>query len=277
MPEMLNKSAEQLRRGVLIVNADDWGRDRNTTDRILDCVKLGSVSSTSAMVFMEDSQRAGLLAREHQVDTGLHLNFTTPFSGQLNSTHLLNHQNRIARYLLRNRLAQIIYHPGLVSSFEYVVAAQIDEYERVYGTSPERVDGHHHMHLCANVIFGKLLPEGVVARRNFTFSRGEKGRLNRFYRAYIDRQVAKRNPLVDYLFSIVPVDDLKRLRKIFVLANSAVVELETHPVLPIEYEFLTSGSIFSGLNGVEIASGFIGPLTSARERRRNHQVPFIEK
>src|SRR6185369_10838794 len=67
--------------GLLILNADDWGRDSKTTNMILDCVVRGSVSSTSAMVFMEDSERAAALARQHRVDCGLHLNFTTPFDG----------------------------------------------------------------------------------------------------------------------------------------------------------------------------------------------------
>jgi predicted glycoside hydrolase/deacetylase ChbG (UPF0249 family) len=65
--------------GALIINADDWGRSRETTDRTLECWERGSISSVSAMVFMEDSVRAAALARERGIDTGLHLNFTTPF------------------------------------------------------------------------------------------------------------------------------------------------------------------------------------------------------
>lgn len=260
-------------RGILIVNADDWGRDRDTTDRILDCVKVGSVSSTSAMVFMEDSERAASLARDHEVDTGLHLNFTSPFSGQLNTTKLQLHQTRIAQYLLRNRFARIMYNPGLVSSFEYVVRAQIEEYEKLYGASPDRIDGHHHMHLCANVVFGKLLPKKVLVRRNFTFQSKEKGHLNRFYRAYIDHCIAKRNSIVDYLFSIVPMEPVNRLRRIFALAKCSVVELETHPVVPAEYKFLSSGCIFSELSGAVIASGFSGAFISVRERQGNNYAP----
>ncbi len=37
--------------GVLIVNADDWGRDYENTERTLECIHRGSVSSVSAMVF----------------------------------------------------------------------------------------------------------------------------------------------------------------------------------------------------------------------------------
>src|SRR5579863_5715924 len=62
--------------GLLIINADDWGVNREATDRTLDCVLRKTVSSASAMVFMEDSERAAQLALEAGVDTGLHLNLT---------------------------------------------------------------------------------------------------------------------------------------------------------------------------------------------------------
>jgi predicted glycoside hydrolase/deacetylase ChbG (UPF0249 family) len=62
--------------GMVIINADDFGRSRLVTDRILSCYKQGSITSTSAMVFMEDSQRAVDLAKEYSIDVGLHLNFT---------------------------------------------------------------------------------------------------------------------------------------------------------------------------------------------------------
>ena len=55
---------------MIIVNADDWGRDAVTTDRSLECVLRGAVSSVSAMMFMEDSERAAALAGEHGVDDG---------------------------------------------------------------------------------------------------------------------------------------------------------------------------------------------------------------
>src|SRR5215472_6978785 len=54
--------------GFLIVNADDWGRDTLTTNSILECSARRAVSSVSAMVFMEDSDRAAKLAREHDIE-----------------------------------------------------------------------------------------------------------------------------------------------------------------------------------------------------------------
>ena len=47
------------RRALLIVNADDWGLDRQTTDRTLECCLPGAVSSVSAVVFMEDFGTGG--------------------------------------------------------------------------------------------------------------------------------------------------------------------------------------------------------------------------
>ncbi len=132
----LEPTAVTPHAGILIMNADDWGRDRLTTDRILDCCLLGAVSSVSAMVFMEDSERAAAIARERGIEGGLHLNLTTPFSGSGVAAGLAEHQQRIARHLLRHRLAQIVFHPGLMRSFEYVAAAQLDEFRRLYGAAP---------------------------------------------------------------------------------------------------------------------------------------------
>src|SRR5690349_18198129 len=112
------------RAGLLIINADDWGRDQETTDRTLDCLVRQTVSSVSAMVFMKDSARAASIARERKIDAGLHLNFTTEFSEANVPRRLLENQQRIAAYLLRRRWNQIVFHPGLRRSFEYVVARQ---------------------------------------------------------------------------------------------------------------------------------------------------------
>src|SRR5258708_25144263 len=63
---------ETLPAGVLIVNADDWGRDYETTARTLECALHGTISSVSAMVFMQGSERAAAIARERGIDAGLH-------------------------------------------------------------------------------------------------------------------------------------------------------------------------------------------------------------
>lgn len=242
--------------GSLIVNADDWGRDTENTDRTLDCISVGSVSSVSAMVFMADSERAANLAQEHRIDAGLHLNLTTSFSAGSAPARVREHQARIARYLSWHRFGYVVFHPGLRNSFHYVVSAQLEEFERIYGRMPERIDGHHHAHLCANVLHGKLLPEGTIVRRNFTFDPAEKGLANRLYRSWVDRKLGRRHRLVDYFFSLEPLEPRARLQRIFSYAQAFHVEIETHPVNPKEYAFLRSGEIFQVCADVPIASRY---------------------
>jgi predicted glycoside hydrolase/deacetylase ChbG (UPF0249 family) len=253
MGNPLNKADLPSSNGALIVNADDWGRNRETTDRILDCVLSHSVTATSAMVYMEDSERAAELSREYSVDTGLHLNFTTPFSGQVTVRKLRDYQDKISQYLLRHRLAQVIYQPFLANSFDYIVKAQLEEYARIYGQAPKRIDGHHHMHLCANVLLGRLLPEGTIVRRSFSVCAGEKGIANRSWRRMVNLILARRHRIADFLFSLTPINP-ERLNTILQFASQSVVELETHPVNADEYEFLTSGGLLKWGNTVQICS-----------------------
>src|SRR5438093_3753440 len=110
--------------GFIIVNADDWGRDHETTQRTVECFIRRAISSVSAMVFMEDSERAAAIARERGIDAGLHLNLTTPFSAPTCPAQLIERQGELARHLLRHRLAPAAFHPRLLRSFEYVVSAQ---------------------------------------------------------------------------------------------------------------------------------------------------------
>ncbi len=245
--------------GVLIVNADDWGQVYKTTERIRECVLRRTVSSVSAMVFMEDSERAAAVAQENGIDAGLHLNFTTPFSAPNCPAHVAERQRQIAAYLSRHRFARAVYHPGLARAFEYVFAAQMDQFRRLYQRTPNRRDGHHHMHLCANVLFGNLLPPGTIVRRNFSFQRREKSQANRFYRRIVDRFLSRRHRVVDFFFALAPLEPAARVQRIFSLARQSVVELETHPVEPEEYRFLTSEEVFTQIGNLQIAPRFEVP------------------
>lgn len=244
-------------RAAVIVNADDWGRDVTTTDRTLDCMLHGAISSVSAMVFMEDSERAADLARQYGIGTGLHLNFTLRPSARNCPRNLRERQELIGRFLSSTRLAPIFYHRRLVSSFDYVVKAQFEEYERLYGTQVNRVDGHHHMHLCRNVIVQQLLPAGTIVRRNLTFRSGEKGYFNRLYRRRQDERLARRHPMTDFFFDLQPVEPIERLREICTLAGRFNIELETHPVHDNEYTFLMNGGLARCGNQVAVARDYI--------------------
>jgi predicted glycoside hydrolase/deacetylase ChbG (UPF0249 family) len=240
--------------GCLVVNADDWGRDQDTTKRTLDCLRRKTVSAVSAMVFMVDSQRAAETALAEKIDVGIHLNFTTPFSAPECSSELRRQQRKLIRYLTRRPLNRVLFHPGLMSSFRYVYQAQMDEFERLFGRAPERIDGHHHMHLCSNVLFGGLVPSGTMLRRNCSLSAGEKNLPNRMYRKAIDRLIARRHEITDFLFSLSPCEPITRLQRIVSVAADRVVELEAHPVLSDEYNLLMSERMFELTGSVPILS-----------------------
>jgi hypothetical protein len=242
----------------LIINADDWGCDRETTDRTFKCLLHGSVSSVSAMVFMEDSERAAEIAYERGLDVGLHLNFTTSFSSKSCPAPLLEHQCRVAACLLRHSFAPAMFHPTVMRSFDYVVAAQLYEFQFLYGTEPRRLDGHHQFHLCANVLLGDLLPPETIVRRNVSFEPGEKHFLSRFYRSAVDRRLARRHGLTDFFFALVPLQPA-RLKRIFSLARQFVVEVKAHPANPEEYAFLAGDELFRCAPGL-----LTGPLSRGR-------------
>jgi predicted glycoside hydrolase/deacetylase ChbG (UPF0249 family) len=252
---------------IVIVNADDWGINAAITDCILACARPAAISSVSAMVFMDDSERAARLARDHGIDAGLHLNLTCAFTATGVAPRLLEHHRRIVSFLRLARHARVLFNPLLVRSFDYVTRAQLDEFERLYGAPPRRVDGHHHMHLCTNVLVQKLLPKNAMIRRNQHFAPGEMSALNRRYRRWQDRFLARRYPTSDYFFDLSPMQP-KRLRRILTLARESTVEIAAHPDGPEEFAFLMSGGLARCAENVSIAPRYVLPPSPKRDSRR---------
>jgi chitin disaccharide deacetylase len=229
---------------MLIINADDWGRSVMETDAALRCYKAGRITSVSAMVFMANSERAAELAKKNEVDAGLHLNFSETFEGKNNSGRLGECQNRLVRYLRRSKYSQLFYNPFLRNAFSYSYQAQAEEFERLFEKSPSHIDGHHHMHLCANFLVNRLIPVGMKVRRNFSFWPGEKSWLNRAYRTLVDRWLARRYRVTDYFFDLTQCIEENKLGRVISLTKSSNVELMTHPIVPQEAEYLMSDEFY---------------------------------
>jgi predicted glycoside hydrolase/deacetylase ChbG (UPF0249 family) len=225
---------------MLIVTADDYGKTQLATDNILECFSRKRITSTSAMVFMEDSERAASLALKTRLEVGLHLNFTLPFNTCNIPLKFREHQNKVVSYLAKHKLSQVIYNPFLTDSFKFLFLSQQEEFMRLYGKLPDHYNGHHHMHLCANVLASKMFPNGTRVRRTFTFDPGEKNPFNRLYRHILDICVSKRFISTDCFFSIAPVQNLERLRNIINRAVKENIEIEVHPEYVEEIEFLLS-------------------------------------
>jgi len=192
------------------------------------------------MVFMKDSQRAAESAIAAGLETGLHLNLDLFFDKSGLPPRLREYHDPVVRFLRRGKWAQLLYNPFLRKKFAYVFNAQYDEYCRLYGREPAKIDGHHHMHLCMNIIIDHIIPSGLRIRRNSSFVPGEKGIINRSYRRLLDILLIRRYCCTDWFFNIEPINDSNRLERVVRLASSSNVELVVHPAKTEQYVYLKS-------------------------------------
>ncbi|MEO7597984.1 MAG: ChbG/HpnK family deacetylase, partial [Opitutus sp.] len=225
---------------MLIINADDLGRSRAATDNTLACHAVRRVTSTSAMVFMADSDRAAELALAAGIDVGLHLNLSESFTGHSIAPSLRQCHDRIRLFLRRSKYALLVFNPTLRREFRDAFTSQYAEFVRLYRRPPSHLDGHQHLHLASNILLQKILPAGTKVRRSFSFREGEKSLPNRVYRGAVDRHLAKRHRLTDYFFALSQNCSPERVAKIVSLAQKFNVELMAHPELPADQRFLLS-------------------------------------
>jgi chitin disaccharide deacetylase len=224
---------------MLIVNADDYGLDKETSERILTCYTRKRIHSASAMTFMADSERAALLAKATGLSVGLHLNLDQEMTGPQMPVKLRECLRATASYLNAKKWNQLIFNPFLRTTFDYVFQAQWDEFSRLYGEEPNRLDGHHHWHLCMNILLSGKIPSKIKIRRNFTFYSGEKNFINRIYRYLLDWWLQSNFLCTDSFFSINPID-LAKLQRLVALSKSSDIEVMVHPGIENESTFLLS-------------------------------------
>lgn len=239
---------------MLIINADDYGVNRDTTERTILAFKASAVTSASLMVFMEDTEFASEQAKLWGLDTGLHLNFTASMTGTKVDSELIAAQEEVSRYLMKSKLSQLLYNPALAKQFRYIYTSQMNEFIRLFNREPSHIDGHHHMHLCANAIWGDFYPRSGWVRRNFTFSPGKKGYLKWIYRQTMDKWLSLRFRTTEYFDSIEPVEERQRLLRLFQTASRYLVELEVHPAREQELNFLTSTEFHKLLGDTKLTS-----------------------
>jgi predicted glycoside hydrolase/deacetylase ChbG (UPF0249 family) len=225
---------------MLIINADDLGRNKLATERILSCHDQGRITSATAMVFMDDCERASDTILESGIDLGLHLNFTSPFDSSRAPPLLTEYQKHIAAFLLGTKYSVLLYNPLLKGAFDYTTKVQIEEFERLFGKAPTHIDGHHHMHLCMNMLIGRYIPPGTLVRRSFSFGPGEKSRINRLYRQLVDYGLTQRYRCVDSFFSLKRFEEGTRLNELIDLLYNSNIEVMVHPENSDEFKFLMS-------------------------------------
>ena len=232
-------------RGLLIVNADDVGHDVDATDGTLECFAAGRITSASAMVYMQDSDRASGLLREAGIPVGLHINLTEAFSDPATPPDVTSCQARLLRRFAPDgarRTMRWIYDPQIRRDVERCVSDQLQRFEDLYGRPPTHVDGHQHVHVCPNVFLARSLPSGIRMRgtlETYPLHRSAHA----LARALRDRVIKLRFPGTDYFFDISEVDPRRRFglgRARLALAAHSAVEIMAHPRFAKERDCLMS-------------------------------------
>lgn len=203
------------------------------------------------MVLMDDSRRAAELAQAAGLDVGLHLNLSQPFTAGSLPESLQNSQHRIVYFMTRNKHSFLLYNPVLRKQFQYIYQAQVEEFIRLYGKPPSHIDGHHHKHLCTNILLDNIVPAGEKIRRNFSFGPGDKVFLNRMYRRLVDQWLARRYRLTDYFFALSSCLQTNSMARVAALSQTATVEVMAHPVETNEYTYLMSDDYVAMLCNLE--------------------------
>jgi chitin disaccharide deacetylase len=119
-----------LRRGWLIVNADDFGRSEGINRGVAKAFEEGIVTSASLMVRWPAAAEAAAYAREHQaLSVGLHFDLSE-----------WCHQDGW-------RLVYRVVPDERQETIEQELERQLDEFLRLLGHPPTHLDSHQHVHL----------------------------------------------------------------------------------------------------------------------------------
>jgi chitin disaccharide deacetylase len=228
---------------LLIVNADDLGLDRTNTDAILESFHLGAISSATALVWMNDSDRAAALARPEGLPVGLHLNLIEPFSAADVPEPVAATQRRVVHRLQRWGIGAQMYHPGWSADFERCISDQLARFQVLYGRPPTHIDGHQHMHLVPNALLARALRSVRRCRPPVNRTPHESAGYKRATRAAWGRLVRRRFLTTDWCFSLRSLHPElggagveERLER----ATEASVEVFVHPGYPDELPLLRS-------------------------------------
>ena len=243
---------------MIIINADDFGKNKRATDNIYRCHQRCKITTTGAMVFMKDSERSAEIAYSGDMDVGLHLNFTQNFDGKIiNSQKLKEYHNQIRQYLNKSKYNSILYNPLLINQFDYVYKYQVEEFYNLFKKEPAHINGHHHMHLCTNMLMHKIIPGNKYVRTTFTFKRRQRNAMNRLYRKFISLYVERNYISTNNFYSLKAIIDdyhnrADRLHEIIYLSKNHSIEISVHPEKFDEFRYLMSGEFSAFLDKVKI-------------------------
>lgn len=241
---------------LVIVNADDWGTSPRVTDSILACFETHSISSTSAMVWMDDSERAAALGRDLGLAAGLHLNLTARFADPNVPRFVCDAQERVLPWFTSSLHHIISYNTSrdFQLSLDTCVEAQIEEFRAKYGRYPTHIDGHNHVQLAWNVLTSRAIPDGTAVRSTrYPDRRPVPIRVLRWGR---ERWLRHRFRTTNFFYDLRHIHpDLGGIEPSTLgVPSGRTVEVMAHPGIADEFDVLQSESWHRFLNGLPLGS-----------------------
>jgi predicted glycoside hydrolase/deacetylase ChbG (UPF0249 family) len=244
----------------LIVNADDLGYNAHHTDTTLECLTARRITSATAMVYMEDSDRASAILKHADLGIGVHLNLSEAFTDPRTPRGVRARQARLLSRFHEHgprRLRRWLYDPLIQAEVERSIADQFQRFQELYGRPPTHVDGHQHVHLSPNVFLARAIPSGTAFRNSlnrYPVTRSAVG----IARTVRQRAISARFRSTDHLFDINDVDPRPlapgQADHWLRLADSAAVEVMAHPGFPQEFDCLMSPEWEEALEGRRLGS-----------------------
>jgi predicted glycoside hydrolase/deacetylase ChbG (UPF0249 family) len=247
-------------RGLLIVNADDVGYDAHHTDATLECLTARRLTSATAMVYMEDSDRASALLKDADLGIGLHLNLSEAFTDPKTPGPIRARQGKLLSRFHEDgprRLRRWLYDPLIQAEVERSIADQFQRFQELYGRPPTHMDGHQHVHVSPNVFLARAIPTGTAFRNSLNRYPVRRSAVG-IARTVRQRAISARFRSTGHLFDINDVDPRRlapgQADPWLRLADSATVEVMAHPGFPHEFDCLMSPEWGEALAGRVLGS-----------------------
>ena len=134
----------------IIINADDFGKDKKTTLAIVEAINLGICTNTTLMVNMPYADQAVALAKKNNFieHVGLHINLTEgkPLNSSIKKikTFCDDYGNFTGEFR-RNKKNRLIMNTLETNAILEEIEAQIQKFI-AYGFKTIHIDSHHHIH-----------------------------------------------------------------------------------------------------------------------------------
>jgi len=250
----------------LLFQADDFGYDGETNQRILASFLSGPIGCASLLVTQGAfSQGAVQIALKEKIPLGLHLNLTegAPLSDLKKVPSLLGRDGKLLSpqaFLYRLRQGKI--EPEEIRAETY---AQLDKFLS-FGLKPLHFDSHNHLHVMPG--FFPIIKD-LIKDAGFRFVRLPQERLSKSFRAlpnlsrfleivFLASWSNSLRPLLlkggfetnDHfsgIFEQEPNFNLKNILRMISEVSPGLTEAMVHPGHPGEMEVLTDERIWSAL------------------------------